>query len=481
MRKVFDVRAFQAGYFLLAALSFNSLTAGRRFMSLLTALVLLWGAALLLLRFREQKLRMFRTGPCMAGISLFLVSYAVSSLWNLSYGIAGNLKAMAWMTLEFFLLYAGPEPQDRTEHRKRDQREDPARGLVQVVILYTAVQAVISLGMLCAGYQGVSVERGMYIGLQEGRLWGAYSDPNYGAVLAASALALSLGAAIRASGKKVRLLLIGNAVLQYFYLVFSYSRTGWIGFAASMILLYLHVLRSRRPRAVVRFGGAILLAVLLLGGAPIREAYNAWQQRVTVYAASMDEKQADADIFEFKGTRMELPAEAEPEESQKAPLHREDELEDDISNGRFSVWKDGIELWETSPVVGISYRNISAYAQKNLPDCYILNKEVALNTFHNLFVDVLVSQGLAGILILLGVLVAILRSSIRGCRRLKAGKLQTRDQAALLGAALLPIIIGALFLSDILYMNSPSSVLFWILLGSWCRMMREPEGENKYE
>ena len=34
MRKVFDVRAFQAGYFLLAALSFNSLTAGRRFMSL---------------------------------------------------------------------------------------------------------------------------------------------------------------------------------------------------------------------------------------------------------------------------------------------------------------------------------------------------------------------------------------------------------------------------------------------------------------
>ena len=52
---------------------------------------------------------------------------------------------------------------------------------------------------------------------------------------------------------------------------------------------------------------------------------------------------------------------------------------------------------------------------------------------------------------------------------------------ALLGAALLPIMIGALLLSDILYMNSPSSVLFWILLGSWCRMMREPEGENKYE
>ena len=195
----------------------------------------------------------------------------------------------------------------------------------------------------------------------------------------------------------------------------------------------------------------------------------------------VDEKQADADIFETTENRMDLPAEAEPEESQKAPLHREEELEDDISNGRFSVWKDGIELWETSPVVGISYRNISAYAQKNLPDCYILNKEVALNTFHNLFVDVLVSQGLAGILILLGVLVAILRSSIRGCRRLKAGKLQTRDQAALLGAALLPIMIGALFLSDILYMNSPSSVLFWILLGSWCRMMREPEGENKYE
>ena len=127
MRKVFDVRAFQAGYFLLAALSFNSLTAGRRFMSLLTVLVLLWGAALLLLRFREQKLRMFRTGPCMAGISLFLVSYAVSSLWNLSYGIAGNLKAMAWMTLEFFLLYAGPELQDR-QNTEKEIREKIRRG-----------------------------------------------------------------------------------------------------------------------------------------------------------------------------------------------------------------------------------------------------------------------------------------------------------------------------------------------------------------
>lgn len=101
-----------------------------------------------------------------------------------------------------------------------------------------------------------------------------------------------------------------------------------------------------------------------LAALPIRDAYNAWQQRVTVYAASMDEKQADADIFETTENRIELPAEAEPEESQKAPLHREEELEDDISNGRFSVWKDGIELWETSPVVGISYRNISAYARR---------------------------------------------------------------------------------------------------------------------
>ena len=484
VRKIFDVPGFQVGYFILAALSFNSLTAGQRWMSFFTLFILCWGAVLLLVRIRY--LREFRKVPCIAGVLLFLISYAISSIWNSSYGITGNLKAMAWMTLEFFLLYAGsPE--------EKEPGPDSGKGIFLAVTGYTAIQSVISLAMLCVGYQGAAIERGMYLGLQEGRLWGSYSDPNYGAVLAAAALALSLGAVLFTEyGRRYRKLLWIHILLQYLYLVFSYSRTGWIGFSISMIVHYMFWLREEKPAQTFRVAALILLLLALFGGTPIRNVYNSWQQGRNVYAAAVEEPMAEedniAETSEAKAKVSEKPEhqnaekpelqDAESEETAKAPLHREEELGEDISNGRFEVWENGIELWQTSPLVGISYRNISAYAAANLPDCYILGKEVALNTFHNMFVDVLVSQGAVGICILAGILMAMLRLSIHGCRNLTGAK---RREVVQIGASLLPILIGALFLSDILYINSPSSVLFWILLGNWCRLVRIPAGENDDE
>ena len=101
---------------------------------------------------------------------LFFSSYALSSLLNASYGIRENLEAMVWLGLQLFVLY--PHRQDDVEKGwKAEER------FSMVIVLYTTVQALVSLAMLSVGYGGVDSERGMYIGLQLGRLWGSYSDP----------------------------------------------------------------------------------------------------------------------------------------------------------------------------------------------------------------------------------------------------------------------------------------------------------------
>jgi len=425
MRKWIDGSWFKILYFMLTAFSFNSLTAGRNWMTFFSAAVMAGGIVLLL--WRCLHLGEYRNMPYLTGCILFWLSYWLSSVMNASYGITGNLKALLWMAFQFCLLYGSR------------QRQDSAKREFQVLewllLLYPGIQALISLFMLAVSYSDAAVERGMYIGVQLGRLWGSYSDPNYGAVLAVVSIVFSVAVLLKGNraGWLKRLHFL-NILLQYLYVVFSYSRTGQICLLIGAACLFLFWCRHREGSRFFKMIVGVCVLVICLGGGLVREGYN--QLHITVYAAAETESQ-DA-------------------------LHREEELSEDITNGRLSIWKDGINLWKTSPVHGVSYRNIAAYVQANLPDSYMANRAVPLNTFHNVLMDVLVSQGLLGIVLFLGLAVLMIRKAILVIWN--RGKEFGPEELAP-AVTLLVISGGAMFLSDILYINSPTAVLFWWCLG----------------
>ncbi|WP_434309610.1 O-antigen ligase family protein [Hominifimenecus sp. rT4P-3] len=414
---------FAIFYFLLTGFSFNSITAGQPFMRWMAFAVMSCGGVWLL--WRVFHWREYKNMPLLWLWAAFLISYGISSLLTASYGIVGNGKAMIWMALEFFLLF--PMGKNRTAGEKLAAEKI----FYGTVIFYTAVQALISLGMLAVGYQGVSVERGMYLGVQLGRLWGSYSDPNYGAILSAASILCSLW--MMKQVQRGRAIWLFNLVLQYLYIAFSYSRSGQICLAAAGIFTYLAVWPNiggaKWKKALL---GLILLLVLLPGIYVVREGYN--RTHLTVYAA----------------------------EEEKAALHREEELKEDFSNGRFAIWKDGWHVFQKNPIFGISYRNIAPYMEENFPDAYMVTKENSLNTFHNMWVDVAVSQGAVGFLLLLGAVICLGKRCIAMLRDWRESEFFTRAFPYLMVGT---IGIGALFVSDIFYVNTPTAVIFWFCLG----------------
>jgi hypothetical protein len=600
-----DCTIFAAAYFVTAALSFNSLTAGSLFIKILAGLIMLWGAAALVRRLYRWK---YIAKDWLFRLSLlFFVSAAVSSLINVKYGLEGSVKMLVWMAFELFLLAARtdgeyPAPiQEPTEggmavsggagrlttddrHNAPDARPGERSGharrvMFSVVFAVTFCQSLISVAMLVAGYSGAAIERGQYIGLQLGRLWGCYSDPNYGSVLACCSMAISIGELSRrlllfrqdsrpergrlhGADPKVVLLAL-NVGLQYIYIVFSFSRTGQVCLAMEL-LVFAYLAASadlKNGMNAVRKAGeagsneeasftvheasrtvhdkswkkalwvAVFVMILILAGPAmdwLRSGYNmmnarrgsqvsgqqaaqqqevqpqAVQQEVQPQAVQIQAGQAQTAQPQAVQIQTAQPQVASHRETQiqavqqqaarqevlgagaadldpagAAAIFREDIAEGGLTNGRIDIWKEGVLIWRDNPIFGISYRNIPAYTRTNYPDGYMTTRENELNTFHNMFVDILVSQGLAGCLTALAMACVVaartftlLRDGEAGGSRSRTGKrksgtgdgISNRLYSVVPAVLVITIGLSALALTEIFYINTPTAVLFWYCL-----------------
>ena len=142
----------------------------------------------------------------------------------------------------------------------------------------------------------------------------------------------------------------------------------------------------------------------------------------------------------------------------------EADTESDVSNRRFSLWKSGIEIWRTSPIFGVSQRNITSYGKDVLPNTYLVNNDLSdFDSTHNMFIDVLVSQGIVGILLIVAFFVSVAVLIIK--RFLLIEKNRTNVYLIALISVLVVFACSCMFVLDVLYLNSAATVLFWSALG----------------
>ena len=458
-----DCIVFAAAYFITAALSFNSLTAGSAFVKILAGLIMLWGTASVVRRLfmwnyiKKDKLFWLSV--------FFFVSAVISSLINIRYGFAGSLKMLVWMALELFLLAANIERKacgNRSESASADGRRSEGsarRVMFSMLFAVTFCQSLISVIMLIIGFSDAAIARGQYIGLQLGRLWGCYSDPNYGSVLACCSIAVSIGELSRRNVEKRRgfgnnteapcvgssklgrkysitkngqvdiisVLLALNVVLQYIYIVFSYSRTGQICLAA-VLLLFAYALasdslnstglkarsgrsaesgrpdrqslsaESGRPgrqslsaesgspagtKSHVGAGGlgrialwAAVFALIVILAGPVMEwlraGYNMIESSMSFSSGESSFEVQTGEVSDWESREEDalgsMNRSATSDIVAAAPVFREDIQNGDLTNGRIEIWKEGLLIWKDNPVFGISYRNIAVYVREKLPD-----------------------------------------------------------------------------------------------------------------
>lgn len=435
-KKVNYMLIYKIVYLLHVFLAFNCFTYKLKILDITSWIVVLGG--ILLLSYRVFNYKKYKNCKYLGILVLFGISYGISCIVNMRYGITGNIKGGMWMMFQFFLLYCI----DYTIDRNKIKNE--FIGVSVTTILYTAICNFCGIMMMFLKIGGVhkfSDDTYTFYGFVWGRLWGCYTDPNHGALVAAIAILMAIYLIYTVKKWYLNVLLGITILLNYLYIVFSDSRSAKLCFSVScFILVFLALEKLRKKKKRMLFSGivAILAAFIVL------TSFNTTKKIYNFYSTIRMEVEVDEGI-------------------DKVTVGREADIEEDYSNRRFDIWKSGLQIFAKNKFFGISFRNIVPYASEELPDTYIVNNDMGkFDSFHNVIIDTLVAQGIVGILLIIMMGIVYGLYSIR---KLLGYNSFEKIESIFLFAMIVLLLSEAMFVSAIFYVNTPETVLFWMLLG----------------
>lgn len=491
------VRLFRLLYLALAFLSFTCFTAELPFLSMGSYALVLLGFVIVLSRLLSGKMLLSDMGSKL--LLGFLASFVISATLVVRYGVIENVQGFVWLTLEFFVLYEG------STYDGKDKAYREMRLFAAVFVAVTFAYAVVSLVMALVGfgYGGSFVsDLPNTGGIYQNRLFGLYSDPNYGGVCGIVSILLSFYV-FRPRAHKLHLcLIVVNALVQVAYLSLTASRTAIVSGCVAVIVVAVYVIYaygSNRNYSKLKIGALSALISLVglfafvgstvafvslyeqaephvlrfLGGAAsplelifedgyesrVREVLGelspAEGEEATGIGAALDEPSSSSG----QGRTVELGALARNEN-------------EDATTGRLGIWKSAVRVWIAEPFFGVSHRNLIEYAEDNLPDEYISIEHIS--TMHNVFLDVLAAQGIVGFVLFAGFLLTRAKACMTYAARGARGFLFSGDRKSfLLVAVVAAILASAMFYSEVIYINTVSSVVFWVVLGHLSFLARE--------
>ena len=378
----------------------------------------------------------------------FLIVMFISSLLNRHYGVSGNFKTIVWSAIYFFLIYALA-----------------ANGRLSKYFYQTVIRifgwayffvSLVSFGMYLIQYSYLrpgTIETRIRIGFLEGRLFGAFGDPNFGGMFALILVIVCIYGIVVKSHVFPRWFLFTNLFLQTFVLVLTVSRSAiLIGEALAAVVfvaLVARYLAARGTNLLVNIVASVItLAVSVVA--------------LTFFVASLKwllEKLPP--LFEFLQIHR-------PHGREVVSLKRADVADNsDISNMRFSIWSSAIEIFKTKWIFGVSPRNMVAYAKDMLPKSLIAQQGFKT---HNAWIDVLASTGLVGFVTMIGFSI---KSAFMALRSLQFGKKMLSADSNVQFLIVASLIGFTFFVNVIFFTNDVCSFIFWMVLGNMYFQFRQ--------
>ncbi len=469
---------FKISYLVLALCTFNTFIYKSSVQPVFVKLTLACGMVLILTRL--VKFRKYIKTPCIVLMILFCISFAISTIMNREYGMVENGKWIIWTGLQFFALYVCDMERDMKSYNKEFEI------LSHIIIGYSAVAAIISLKMLIVSYsEFFETAEGEFLisGFTWGRLWGVYTDPNYGAVFTVISILLSIVFFLR-KGILLKIIYVICIILNYLYLVFSDSRTGEISLVGGLAVFLFFSLNQvwKSKKGFVKYALIIGVIILVTGGSLlgiriVKVEYN--KVLAPTFAKMFVEKEEAKKLKKQDQTKkpgqttkpeekkkqeeLKKQEEAKKQEEMKRKLGRKQDLEEDVSNGRFELWKSAVEVWRTSPVYGVGYVTFVPYAKEHTPDTYAVNNDVGEYTsMHNAFINTLAYQGGLGFILLLLLAGYMIWYIIGPVFRETGGVYLYLD---IMLASVAAVVLSMVFLLEGFYTLSPGSFVLWSFSG----------------
>lgn len=380
----------------------------------------------------------------------FCFSFLISAVVMHKYGMYQNIRILIFIAFQFFVLYL------YNTHNKIQDNNKILDIILNVFLVGTFILTLISFIQLFTGYSKVIIkvnEPNVVFGFTWGRLFGAYWDPNIASVICCVSLSILINRYLRTTKVWAKVAYGLFAVMQLFYIVLSDSRTGRICLIAcivSYVLFYfIKLILNKKSKKIENFYAkmtiSVVIALLFSIYTPmlIKQVYN---EIAATNTKSIEQKESSSG-----------------QDSQSSQtIGRGYDIKKDISNRRFEIWLSGLEIFMRNPIVGVSRQNIVAYASEHMPETYIVNNsQMDFDSMHNLYVDVIVSQGLLGFIPFMLFLLLSAISIIRNLPLL----FSKSDNTLMIISILLTVVTSTLVITEIIYVDSPISTVFWSSLG----------------
>lgn len=442
---------FKISYLCMAFATFITYIYMSPIQPILVKITLVLGTLTILVRVIKWK--KYGKMPCLILMILFCLSFLLSTVMNRQYGMTDNLKWIIWTGIQFFGLYVCDLERDEKKYKQEFII------LSHVYIIATILSALASLIMLAKSYSALltSIDGEFIVtGFEWDRLWGVYTDPNYGAVCSVIGIILSLLYVIKQKGYR-KIIYILAVVLNYAYLIFSDSRTGELAFAISgggIFLWFWGTQRFKSKKYLKSFLMVVcVVSVLFLAGQEIKTQNIMYQKRIAANREADMKKKTES-----PQKKKEL-----SKKKQNKATERQKNIQEDVSNGRLALWRSAVEVCQSSPIYGAGYSTFISYAKENIPDTYAVNNPVGEYTsMHNTFFSTLAYQGIVGAVLL--VLIAI-RIFLLLIKALTIKNDERQLDIIVMFSCIGCTVISMMFLLDGIYTNSASAAILWIFSG----------------
>ena len=407
----------------------------------------------IILLYRLVKIKNYYKSRGFIFLVLFCISFIISALLFRKYGIYKNIRTFVWIAFQFGILYLYDVGKEKEYYRRQIEI------VSNVFLSVTFILTFISIFELFIGYSyTVLQENGPHIvhGFTWGRLFGAYWDPNIASVIVCISIIMALNKFKLCKKNTVKILYVLFIILQIIYVVFSDSRTGKLCFIVGITLYSLlrciqelmnkHDISIKKKISITTSIVLITIILTIIVPIGIKRIYNG----------------PIRDLIAF--IQREEPKDGEKKETKNIAIGRGYDISSDITNRRADIWNSVLDILKKEPIFGVSRNNIIPYVRENIPDTYIINNDqMDFSSMHNLTFDILASQGFVGLAIFFtfaGTCIVLLIKNLKGITQ------DFNDYFPMLICVIATIVASTVVMTEIIYVDSPISTVFWIYLSN---------------
>ena len=404
-----------------------------------------------------------------------LAVLSVSTVINISIGFIDNVKSIIWQSVQMLYLYP------LCYRIEKNKFNSTLRNF------YLIVSGVFSSACIISMYHFLTFTkyniRGVRQGVQDGHLFGVFSSVYFAGVICVVLLFTSIYMFVKNKSNFIKVWSAVTAVLMILYIVLCNSRSVMLSLiAGTMICVFLSFRNYLSKKEKVKssfFKNSLCVVVAVVMALVVGTANTGMHSVLKTIPIAINyekpEKTEKPENFDNISESSEIITD----------LDRTDISSENISNNRFTIWKDYLKATTHSTkslLFGLTPGGYMENLRENQPDLYIVShykltytdlyNEGYIYDVHNGYITIFVMSGILGVLVFGSFLVICVFRTLKKIFNVP----HISGRIILYVSIITTMLIAAFFDCDLFFRVTGTSTIFWFVAGLLMHSL-EKEGQ----